>query len=417
MINNYKILTLSYEDASLDKIPMYMIPSEHGADEQRILLRLKNMLEVEELYYLNTCNRVLYLVYSKQSADQLLKKVQPIINLKQPQTTTTEIQPQIYEGENAVNHFFEVASSLNSMVIGEREIIRQVKEAYEKCLSYQLTGDHLRLLYQSCIQTGKAVYSHTRIGEKAVSVVALAMKKMKQLGLSEADEVILIGAGQSIKNACRFLKEWGITKIKIFNRTLHNAERLKAICPTAEFYPLDSLAEHDLNVDFIISCTGSNQYILTPDLIASGTKNRGLTRTKGILDLAVPGDIHPQILIDHKNVRLIDVESLRSLAQKNITFRKNEILKAQVILADQIAEFKEKIHRRFIEKAFKDIPSLIQEAKDKAINEVYKSRLDELDEETQQLVHEMMEYMAKKCISIPMRTAKEKYAYIRKSLS
>ncbi|GAA5221818.1 glutamyl-tRNA reductase [Membranihabitans marinus] len=419
MISNYKILTLSYEDVTLDKIPMYMVSSEHSDEERTKLSQLKNLLDVQELYYLNTCNRVLYLVYSQHSAERLMQRVKPLVYAAGHKNTEniSDLSPKIYEGEEAVNHFFEVASSLNSMVVGEREIIRQVKEAYEKCLDYGLTGDHLRILYQSCIQTGKAVYSHTRIGEKAVSVVALAMKKMRQMGLSETDEVILIGAGQSIKNVCRFLAEWGVTKIKIFNRSLFNAHKLKEICPTAEFYPLSEIHLHNLDVDFFISCTGASNPVLTPEIIATATQSKGLTKTKGMLDLAIPNDIHSDIFKEYPKIRLIEVESLRSLAQKNINFRKKEILKAKEIVDQQIAEFKEKMHRRFIEKAFHDIPSLIHEAKDKAINEVYRQRMDDLDPETQDLIHEMMDYMAKKCISIPMKTAKEKYSFIRKSLS
>ncbi|WP_236974459.1 glutamyl-tRNA reductase [Membranihabitans maritimus] len=418
MINNYKILTLSYQDATLDRLPMYMVSSENSEEEKEKLTKIKTLLGVQELFYLNTCNRVLYLVYTPHSTNLLMNKVKKLVSHASSDNSDvqTQIVPKIYQGEKAVQHLFEVASSLDSMIVGEREIIRQVKEAYEKSHQYGLTDDNIRILFQSCIQSAKSVYNQTRIGEKAVSVVALAMKKLRRFGLNANDEVILIGAGQSIKKACHFLAEWGVEKITIFNRTTFNAHRLLEICPTAEIFPLEEMVNRDLDADFIISCTGSSGYVLTPEIVHLSTNGKGLHKTKGILDLAVPADIHPGVL-ENRPIRLIEVESLREVADKNIGFRRKEIDKARDILQFQITDFKEKIHRRFIEKAFLDIPSLMHQAKDKAINEVFRQRMEGLDPEARELIEEMMEYMTKKCISIPMKTAREKYSVIRKSLS
>src|SRR5690606_28898605 len=161
MIDHYKLLTLTFSDAQLDELAEYLITNADSARETELLRALKDALEVEELYYLHTCNRVLYLFYSNQPIAQLRKNLTGFLQA-QSQGNPEMQDLKGYSGEDAVQHFFEVASSLQSMVLGEQEILRQVKEAYDHSWKAGLSGDQIRILFQSAQQTAKAVHNKTR---------------------------------------------------------------------------------------------------------------------------------------------------------------------------------------------------------------------------------------------------------------
>lgn len=414
MIDNYKILTLTFSDARLDELTDYLIRSEDKASESQQLLSLKEALGVDELYYLQTCNRVLYLFYTSRPVDQLHGDLINFIQ-KNPNQNSDQLRLNSYSGEDAIRHFFEVGASLRSMVVGEQEILRQIKEAYERCRTDELSGDQIRILFQSALHAAKTVHHKTRISEKTVSVVSLAMKKLRRLGIHPDDEVILVGAGDTIQKVALFLREWGMKKVKAFNRSKDNLQRIKEIIPSAELILLDQIKEHNFNVPYIISCTGHDDYVLTPELIEQSTSGVGLTDTRGVLDLAVPRDVHPAIVTAY-DLKVIEVESLRTVAEKNKAFRIKEVAAAQKLVDGEVDGFREKVHRRFIERAFQEIPSKIYAVRDKALHEVYKDQIDQLDPEAQSLVAEMMDYMARKCISIPMKTARKQYTTIRQEM-
>lgn len=415
MIDNYKILTLTFSDARLDELADYLIAEGEQAREGESLHTLKSELGVEEMYYLHTCNRVLFLFHSPKPLTDIHRELVQYLRNQSPESSI-DFRLKEYAGEEAVRHFFEVTSSLRSMVVGEQEILRQVKEAYERSRKEGLSGDQIRILFQSALQTAKAVHNKTRISERTVSVVSLAMKKLRRLGIHPQDEIILIGAGETMQKVARFLKEWRMEKVKIFNRSRENLDAIRQILPGSETYLLDQMPAHDLNVPFIISCTGHQDYVLIPDIIEKSCRGEGMSECRGILDLAVPRDVHPEIITKY-GLKVIEVESLRTVAEKNKDFRKREMKVAGDIVEKEVDSFREKVHRRFIEKAFQDIPTRVYATRDKAIQEVYKDQIQSMDQKSQDLVHEIVNYMAEKCISIPMQTARKQYMAIRKDMS
>lgn len=411
MINNYKILTLTFSDAHLENLAGYLVRGDDSDTNQNHLMELKKDLGVQELYYLQTCNRVMYLIYSNVMLDELQERLRLFFQSRYGQYP--DIPLSQYSGESAIRHVFEVISSLKSMIVGEQEILRQAREAYENSNRLGLSGDQIRILFQSALQTAKSIHHQTRISEKGVSVVSLAMKKLRRLGIHKEDNVILIGAGETMRKVAKFLKEWGVYKVKVFNRSVENLQLINQVLPKAQTYFLDNIEAHDLNADFIITSTGHDDYILTPELVNQSTSGKGLPNTRAVLDLAIPRDVHPSVVTEY-GLKVIEVESLRTVAGKNMAFRKKEVEKALVIVEEQVQDFKEKVHRRFIERAFQDIPRQVYATRDRAINEVFHSQIQNLDVESQNLIEEMMEYMARKCISIPMKTARQQYTALRK---
>jgi glutamyl-tRNA reductase len=306
------------------------------------------------------------------------------------------------EGSDALKHLLEVSSSIDSMVIGEREILRQIRVAFEQCVGWDMTGDHLRLAMQLAIETAKKVYSKTRIGEKPISVVSLAIQKLIHSGFPKTGKLLLIGAGQTNLLVSKFLKKYEYQNITIFNRSIERANSLAEMLKGKAFL-LEDLKSYHRGFDGIIICTGSDKALLDDDLYASLLKDD--KNEKLIIDLAIPNNVEPSV-VENFNVNYIEIEDLRGLARENMGFRQKEISSAQMIIEKNLVKF-QKIHQqRQITKAMSYVPQRIKAVKAHAINEVFKKDVDELDENARDVLERILSYMEKRCISIPMEAAK-----------
>jgi glutamyl-tRNA reductase len=179
-------------------------------DQNLRLTNLKSKSSISELLFLSTCNRVEFMLVTNEKVtnsfvENLLLTLYP--NFSDVQLREFSTNCEIYSGQKAVNHIFSVASSIDSMVVGEREIITQVRNAYELSRKNNLTGDFIRILIKHTIETAKRVYTETSIATKPVSVVSLANHKLKSHGLNLNSRILIIGAGTTNSNLCRFLKK------------------------------------------------------------------------------------------------------------------------------------------------------------------------------------------------------------------
>ena len=402
-LRGFKILTVTHHKVTLDEISKFMIPHSEEVSLQAQLAHLQEHFQLEELLYIVTCNRVIFLSYKNTPlASSFIPK---FFGTFQPTITQEDIQQavEVFEGEEAVLHFQEVASSIDSLVVGEREIMKQIRDAYTQCKTWGLTGDNIRLLMKHLVQTIKEVYTTTRIGEKPVSVVSLAMGLLKKRALSFSSRILLVGAGQTNHLVAKFLVAQGFQNIQVFNRSIEKAESLAQFVK-GKGYTLQQLNRYANGFDCLIVCTGATQAIIHSALyrqLLQGDSNQ-----KVVIDLAIPNDIDKQVLVNF-DVDYISIENLKELAALNLSLRKQEIGLVKMLLEKRFKEFEKSFKSRQIEIAMREVPMRIKEVKAKAMNEVFKKELAELDEDTLALVEKMMTYMEKKCISIPMIAAKE----------
>ncbi len=401
MIEDYKIITITHKSAALKDIGHFVLDESGDISLTDQLEILKEELSIPELIYLPTCNRVLFFFSSENTLDDSF--LNQFTEILYPDWGTNLDVFITHEGEDAIRHLFEVAASVDSLVVGEREIIRQLRQSYERCRKEQLTGDSLRLAMDATVKTAKRVYANTRIGEKQVSIVSLAIKKLLESHISKDDRILVVGAGQTNALVGKFLKKYEFSNIAIFNRTLPKAEEL-AHFTGGKAYALDSLKNYKAGFDCMIVCTGSTEPIITSDLYESlliGEEDK-----KVVIDLAIPNNVdHPvpeQFVMDY-----IEIDGLKLLAKENLAFRAQEVFKAKDIIEQEICEYHTLYKERQIERAFSSMPTQIKEIKSRAMNEVFAKEMDHLDEETKDLLERMMTYMEKKCISIPMKVAKE----------
>ncbi len=406
-VSIYKTITISHKTSNLKEIGDYVLMSDQEQLKE-LLTNLKEKFNLDELIYLSTCNRVLYFfttsqVITKAFTKAFLTTINPIFASKQADKRIDE-EVLRYEGIDAVNHIYEVAASVDSLVVGEREILRQLREAYQQCQDWNLTGDDLRLLMRYVVTGAKRVYAETRIGEKPISVVSLAIQKMLSTKFSRRSRILLVGAGQTNNLVSKFLVKYEYSNVTVFNRTFEKAERLAARFSNGQALGLDELAHYREGFDIIIACTGAIKPLITNELYANLLNGESVHKL--VIDLSIPNNVDRTIAESH-NVNYVEIEDIRQLAKTNLAFREREVTNAKAILNDEIKEFVIQYKNRQVELAMRDIPVQIKEVKAKAMNEVFKKELDGLDATTIDLMERMLSYMEKKCISIPMKVAKQ----------
>ncbi len=405
MLENYHILTITHRNLDVEEIGQFILSENDGEGIDAQLHRLKEDFDIDEMMYLSTCNRVSYMFFTEKVIDQSFIAAffsQINADAYQKMGVNSEHFVSHFAGEEAVNHLFEVAGSVDSLVVGEREIFRQFRLAYDRSLEANLVGDHFRLLEKYTVQTAKEIYAKTKIGEKPLSIVSLAIQKLLNTQRDTNSRILLVGAGETNSLVGKFLKKYHFNQVKIFNRSLDNAKVL-ADYLDAESFHLSELDSYHEGFDIMIVCTGASEPIVNSKNYQSLL--RGEEDKKVLIDLSVPRNIDEAVVSDF-NTEYISIDALRGVAESNLQDRKNEINAAKEIIQRKLREFK-KIHQhRQIELALQEVPKEIKAIKEKTVQEVYKESIDQLPEESRKLVLEMMDYMEKKCISVPMRLAK-----------
>ncbi|MCC6280400.1 MAG: glutamyl-tRNA reductase [Saprospiraceae bacterium] len=402
MLDGYHVLTLTHRDATLETIGKVVV----DGDATYLLHQLKDRFAWEEMLYLATCNRVVFLFYAQgpvaeNTASEIVSMIRP--DLSDAETTGIGAQMRMLHGADAIRHWMEVAASMDSLVIGEREIIRQLREAYDHNYKAGLTGDHLRLLTRFTIETAKEIYSQTGIGEKAVSVVALAFGEMLKATSDRNSRILLVGAGQTNTLFAKFLAKYGFNNITVFNRSLENAQTLAATLQ-GRALPLDALQHYSEGFDCLVVCTGATHAVITPEIYHNLLQ--GETSKKIVVDLSVPNNVDKHIL-STAPVHFIEIEGLKSIASENLAYRENERKKAEIMITDRLYTFRGQWHERQVERSMSHIPDEVRAVKERAINQVYGKEFSALDTKTQALIMEMMGYMEKKCVAIPIKAVKE----------
>ncbi len=302
------------------------------------LQHLPRLESVQEMFVLSTCNRV-EILFTCQALDRAVHEVKGLIAAHLSQPDTAHLEPHLYCHRNmdAVNHLFRVASSLDSMVVGEPQILGQIKSAYREATEYRTVGVVLNRLLHKAFSVAKRVRSETRIGSLAVSISYAAVELARKIfGELQDKRVLLIGAGEMAELAAEHFRAQGVRQMIVANRTLERAlelgRRFRAeTIPFAHF--LDALT----NVDIVLTSTGSPEPILSyRDVKARmrGRRNRSLF----FIDIAVPRDVEPRVN-EIDNVYLYDIDDLKGIVDLNREERRREAERAEHIIAEETLKF------------------------------------------------------------------------------
>lgn len=402
-MRSFKVVAITHKNFDLSDLGKFHIDE---LNQKELLTQIKIDLELDELMYLSTCNRVEFFIKSEFDLDfKFFRRFFQYFvsdcddDLAYRYITKTDV----FHGILAVEHVLKVASSIESMVVGEREIITQVRNAFERCRKNGLTGDFIRLLIRHTVETAKRVYTETNISTRPVSIVSLSFHGLKQLQMPLDSRVVFVGAGMTNRNMIRFITKHGFENIKIYNRTKENAEKL-ANEYKGTGHALTELENLKDGFDILISCTGSEGAVVNADLydkILNGETDR-----KVIIDLAIPNDIDADV-VAHNKVEYICVDKLREISNRNLKERAKEIASVEEIISEALEGFIDLHREREVEIAMREVPEMVKSIKNKAMTNVFANELNEIDDNSREVLEKVIDYMEKKYMSMPMIMAKE----------
>ena len=323
------VLGWSYKKTSVelrDKIALSAVEQAELAD------RLKKSIPIEELTILSTCNRTEFYFSAREIkfiSNELLKFLVNRWDLE-------ELKVQAYQTQDieTARHLFRVASSLDSMVLGEPQILGQLKEAFKRYQDLGWIGGRFNYLFPSAFHTAKRVRTETGISNYAVSISFAAVELAKRIfsDLSQ-QRVLIIGAGEMAELAIQNLKSHGVVDVMVTNRTYTNAESL-AEKFAGTVIPIEQLENRLCEADIIISSTGARHFVLTQSMVRKCLKNRR-GRAMVFIDFAVPRDIEPEIN-DLPGAYCYDIDDLQNVVQKNQEERARQAEQAEKILDNEI---------------------------------------------------------------------------------
>lgn len=402
-MENLKVIAFTHKHVELKDLGSLVICNEELDNR---LINLKNSLDIPEIFYIGTCNRVEFVFYgAHELTDEFVAEFMHKMNFCVPAERLQCYLGQVtrYSGMDALNHLFRMSCSLESLVVGEKEILAQVRRAYERCRNAGFTGDFMRLTMDRLIKTAKEVYTYTNISRNPISVVSLAYRKLREVKVKENPRILIIGAGETNQNLAKYLKKHKYSDFVIFNRTVENANPLaeELHCPV---HSLSVLKDYKGGFDVLITCTGSADSIIGTELYESLLN--GETDKKIIVDLAIPNDIDADV-VETYPIHYIEVSSLQAIAQKNIKERYEELHHAEKIIHQNIKEFLPLVKQRRVEVAMREVPDKIKEIRALAVNEVFAQELNGLDPQAREVLERVINYMEKKYIKVPMVMAKE----------
>jgi len=399
-----KVIAFTHKQIELKELGRLVICQENLTDK---LHKVKAQFGISEIFYLATCNRVEFVMLTSHVVDKAFaKEFMDSIDMGLCPVSTGAFldAASIYEDTDALNHLLRTSCSLESLIVGEKEILPQLRKAYENCKEAGLTGDGLRMFMNCIVKTAKEVDTGQRpISIESISVVSLAYRKLKDLKLCINDRVLIIGAGETNRNISKYLQKHKFSNFTVFNRTVANAKQLAADL-NGEAFNLEALKTYNKGFDVIITCTSATEPIITPEIYAgllNGDKGR-----KTIVDLAVPNDTHPEVL-EKFPVNFIEVHSLNEVAKKNLLERYEELSHAETIISENITAFILELKQRRIELAMRQVPEKIKEIRNTAINSVFADEVQGMDQQSRDILEKVINYMEKKYISVPMIMAKD----------
>src|SRR6267142_634847 len=296
---------------------------------------------VREGLIVSTCNRVEVLA---ETASERLSETIERVNLflsKADSLPRSSFETHLYQhtDDEAVRHLFRVASSLDSMVVGEPQVLGQVRRAYSIALEAGTTGRILNLLVHHAFRVAKRVRNETGIGANAVSISYMAVELGKKIFDSfEGQTALLIGAGEMAELSARHLLNAGVTRVLLANRTEERAEHL-ATERGAERIKFEGLSDYLAEADIIICSTAADQYVITEQM-AREALSRRRNRPSFFIDISVPRNIDPAVG-KIANVFVFDIDDLESVISSNIREREREAERAELIVESEIMQFQQ----------------------------------------------------------------------------
>lgn len=302
------------------------------------LKQLYDIEEIREVMLYSTCNRVEVILVTKNGRRAIDKTKAFLSHYNQIPLDQFEETLYIHRGDEAVRHVFRVAASLDSLIVGEPQILGQMKAAYRQAIDAKTSGVILNRLLHRAFFVAKRIRTETGVGDRAVSISYAAVELARKIfGSLEGKKVLLIGAGEMAELAVEHLMRQKTDAVCVANRTFENAVML-ADKFRGSAVGFDEIPQQLGEVDIIISSTGAPEIIITRDQVKSAVRARR-NRPIFFIDIAVPRDIDPTI---HRlsNSYVYDIDDLKDIVEENMEDRNAEAVKGERIVDEAVIHFR-----------------------------------------------------------------------------
>ena len=376
-----------------------------GSVLEESLKRLHSLPSIKEGVILSTCNRV-EVVATALNEQKGLEEIERFLVEGQSAKDPTVLDDHLYRysGNTAVRHLFRVASSLDSMVVGEPQILGQLKDYYDVAHKAGTVGTMLHRLFHHSFSVAKRVRTETGIASRAVSISSVAVDLAKRIfDRLEDKAVMLIGAGKMGGLVARHLQSNGVSSLMVTNRTF---ERAVEVAGQFHGSPIrfEDFPRYLKMADLVISCTGSPEVILRPETVEGVLKERK-QKAMFFIDLGERRNIDPKIN-DIDNVYLYDIDDLETVAKENLKERTGEVHKAEEIVDDEIERYLHWLD------SLNQVPTIValrrrvEEIRQRELERSLSTSLKGLSDQERQAVEDMTSAMINKILHAPISRLK-----------
>lgn len=369
---------------------------------------INNISQIEQIYeicLISTCNRVEFYGVATDDIDNLKKEI--LRKLSQfSNIPVFELEKYIffYTDREAIRHIFRVSSSLDSMVIGEPQIVCQFKESFLKAIELKTARHIMTKLFDKAMQVSKKIRTKTGISKRAVSISYAAVQLAKKIFGDLSDKnVLLIGAGEMAELAAKHLMATGVKHIFVSNRTFEKAVEL-ANHFSGSAIRFDKITEFLPEVDIVITSTGANKPILTKEDIKKAIKDR--QNPIFIIDISVPRNVEEEVN-KLEGVYLYNIDDLKNIVNSNLEERKLEAITAQMILEEEINKFEKWLAVQKVAPLITQIREYAEQIKQYQLSKLFQ-KLPYLSEEEKQQIELAMNSLINKLLHRPTMYIKQK---------
>jgi len=396
---NYRLMGLNHKTAPVEVRELLAIPDSRLPDAVR---RLSQFPAVEEAFILSTCNRVELLVsYLPTSPEPELRHF--IADCFQVDSHALNHHFYEFGGQDVIRHLFRVAASLDSMVVGEPQILGQVKEAYATARSVGAVHSQMDALLTRAFSVAKRIRTETAVGSSAVSVASAAVDLAKKIfGTLKGKRVYLVGAGKMSELAARHLLAHGAEAIFVANRTHERAVQLaKAFSGQAILF--EQLYDTAASADIVITSTGAPHAIFRKEhgeMFLQRRKNKPMF----FIDIAVPRDVAPE-MNQLDGIFVYDIDDLQSVVNSHVAGREREARRAEEIVNFEVERFSERLQTLDVVPTIVSLQDQVETIRQAEIDKV-RGRLGQLTPEQELAVEAMTRGIVNKILHAPITTLK-----------
>ncbi len=389
MQNNFKALTLSYKHAPIN-VREAVALNEIGC--RNLLDKIKDFTDAQDVLVLSTCNRTEVYYSSDKELDQAIIK---LIAMERGFVATKKITPyfkHITDSAQAVQHLFYVGLGLESQVVGDMQILNQVKKAYQWSADANMAGPFLHRLLHTIFATNKQVFNETAFFDGAASVSYATVELVEELIADLVNpRVLMIGVGEIGANVCDNFQKSTINNVVIVNRTHHKAQALAEKTNATAVY-WENVWEEIAKADVVISSVPGDCFFIYKEVV----EKQGINTPKFFLDLSMPRSID-SALEEIPGVELYNVDTIKNRASEALEIRMAAIPQVQQIIADAMAEFSTWTREMAMSPALQQFKSKLEEIRQQELNRYFKS----LGEAEREVVETLTKNILNKIVKLP----------------